>query len=365
MNISKLMKSTVIATAKVEQGELFVDIKRGNLEFKGTGISTEFYEFENLLALDLSILNVFKKDILLKGIYCAVGIDVSKRSTGFSYIKYSEVARECSFGTYNLSVQIDNDGSVFYSDDYLAKVAFIEGVKVITQLITNNGRYLIDKVVTEDTVSSSKGAVNIETLRKLILLNYSLEECIDVGYIRTMEFNRVKVGSWKATLTRMAEGVGKYSDAKGKVVEAVNALDSDYLGTMRVNLPSKAAMDNNGYQDRLDATGLLLHGLAESFGKEFAAVSNYVKKSDRVDFKVVIEPSYSELMSNKLVNPKGLLATFVTRANNIETFIQQKFKQGLNEMVLDVSGSLGKFGVKYKVNELDFDNRFFIYIEKK
>lgn len=160
-----------------------------------------------------------------------LGLDISKESTGVCLYHNGEKT------TANISV----DG--YDKSDYHAEAKARIGLqKDLLEFFSVMGNIkFFDLVVIEDVFEG----VNPSTTRLLYALNTAIDELILWGRVECKEFARVSNQTWKSWLS-VADNSG---DLKGL---------SDKIKVQRVLEQLNIHESGVGYQDRLDATGMLI-----------------------------------------------------------------------------------------------------------
>lgn len=155
-----------------------------------------------------------------------LGLDISESSTGICI--YSEGTKF----TYNFSVNLP-EKSVF------------EEVLLRRCLKSNLSRYISGKTFDVIIIEDVYQGVNAETTRKLYALNTAIDEMILDGEVGCKKFLRVSNQTWKSWLfTVDTGGVLKGLNDKLRIESCLSMLGITEIGA--------------GFQDRLDATGMLV-----------------------------------------------------------------------------------------------------------
>ena len=155
-----------------------------------------------------------------------LGLDISQNSSGICLYKDGKKY------VYNSSVSYDITNP--HAEAFIRKQLKDDLLEVI------NGVEL-DLVVIEDVFEGS----NADIVRRLYALNTAIDDLILDGKVICKKFVRVANGTWKNWLSVVdAEGVCKGLNDKQRV--------QMYLATLGVY------EEGEGFQDRLDATGMLL-----------------------------------------------------------------------------------------------------------
>lgn len=155
-----------------------------------------------------------------------LGLDISESSTGICI--YSESTKF----TYNFSVNLP-EKSVF------------EEVLLRRCLKSNLSHYISGKTFDVIIIEDVYQGVNAETTRKLYALNTAIDEMILDGEVGCKKFLRVSNQTWKSWLfTVDTGGVLKGLNDKLRIESCLSMLGITEIGA--------------GFQDRLDATGMLV-----------------------------------------------------------------------------------------------------------
>lgn len=155
-----------------------------------------------------------------------LGLDISKNSTGITYIENGD----------KLVGNITLDDQKGVHKEVLLRRALKEDLK---QLV--DGKHF-DLIVIEDAFIGD----NAEVVRKLYALNTAIDELILDGVCSCEKFVRVNNQQWKSWLYSVdKEGISKGLNDKEKI---------------RICLELIGVVDDmsKGYQDRLDSTGLIV-----------------------------------------------------------------------------------------------------------
>ena len=155
-----------------------------------------------------------------------LGLDISQNSSGICLYKNGEKY------VYNSSVVYDPNNP--HAEAYMRYQLKQDLLEVI-------GDTELDLIVIEDVFEG----YNAEVVRKLYALNTAIDDLILEGKVTCKEFMRVSNGTWKSWLS-VVDTKGIYKGYKDK--EKCRG----YLSILGVS------EEGDGYQDRLDATGMLL-----------------------------------------------------------------------------------------------------------
>ena len=235
-----------------------------------------------------------------KGLY--LGLDISKNSSGITLIENGDMV------TGNIVLE-DKEG--------------VHKEVLLRRALKNDLRQLVegrefDLIVIEDAFVGE----NAETVRLLFALNTAIDELILDGVCSTKKFIRVPNQMWKSWLYRSIDtlGVTKGLNDKVKIEECLRLIG--------------VSEEGEGYQDRLDSTGLLVSYFLK--GKEEVDKGKLSKKKkvrlsdidysydiesgylfygkDDVDTDNIVFIDYSRLGKNRVIelltdNPKGVFVT--------------------------------------------------------
>jgi hypothetical protein len=160
-----------------------------------------------------------------------LGLDISKESTGVClYVNGEKTTANISINQYTRS------------DPFAEAKARISLQNDLMELFKVCGDvYSFDLIVIEDVFEG----VNPATTRLLYALNTAIDELVLWGKVKCKDFQRVSNQSWKSWLCSTdTSGVLKGLNDKLKVQTALCSLGISESGT--------------GFQDRLDATGMLI-----------------------------------------------------------------------------------------------------------
>lgn len=187
-----------------------------------------------------------------KGNY--LGLDISQNSTGICL--YSDGEKY----VYNSSVVYDKNNP--HAESLIRKQLKDDLLEVI------DDREL-DLIVIEDVFEG----INPETVRKLYALNTAIDDLIIEDKVICKEFVRVQNVTWKSWLS-VVDTEGKYKGFNDK--EKIKG----YLGILGIT------EEGEGYQDRLDATGMLIGYFLQ--GKTSYDSNEKKKRTVKVSFNDIV-----------------------------------------------------------------------------
>ena len=235
------------------------------------GDSVGFCDDEELTVSEnikkLSINNIIPREGLF------LGLDISLDSTGICLIENGKKITG-NVGLEDERTQIESSKDRLHEEVLLRR----ELKKNLETLVSGKN---FDLIVIEDVYSG----INPRGVRILYALNTAIDELILDGVCSCKRFVRVGNGEWKKWLFKVYSG----DDLKGlndkvKIEKVLNELD--------------VYEEGEGYQDRLDATGMIVaHFIEKSF--------NTVMKSDKVksrniklsDLEFLYEPDTSDIFN--------------------------------------------------------------------
>lgn len=188
------------------------------------GVGTEIYSDESNILSEFSIIP--KVGIFL-------GLDISEASSGVCLYKNGEKVLA------NISLETSE------REDFFEVKLRRELKGYLLEFIDGN---ILDLVIIEDAYQG----INPSTTRKLYALNTAIDELILDGQVECKKFLRVSNGTWKSWLYAL-DTENTYKGLKDKVrIEKC-------LGIIGIHEEGK------GYQDRLDATGMLIGYFYEGY----------------------------------------------------------------------------------------------------
>lgn len=204
-------------------GTQLMDLDLEDLELEdeeSTNIESNNISNENVIYQGLSEDTIIPR----KGNF--LGLDISQNSSGICLYKDGKKY------VYNSNVTYDKSNP--HAEAFMRKQLKDDLLEVI------DGEEL-DLVVIEDVFEG----FNAEVVRKLYALNTAIDDLIIEGQVKCKDFVRVQNGTWKKWLTSINPELNLkgYSD-KEKIKK--------YLSLIGIS------EDGEGYQDRLDATGMLI-----------------------------------------------------------------------------------------------------------
>lgn len=210
-------------------------------------------ELEDYDSFDNEEIKVFEKlseesIVPRKGNF--LGLDISQNSSGIC------LYRDGVKSVYNSSVVYDDKNP--HAEALIRKQLKDDLLEVIDGIE-------LDVIVIEDVFEGS----NPDTVRKLYALNTAIDDLIIDGKVICKNFVRVQNVTWKSWLSVVdSNGIYKGFNDKEKVQGYLSILGISEEGT--------------GFQDRLDATGMVLGYFLK--GKESESVKENKKKSIKVAF---------------------------------------------------------------------------------
>lgn len=229
---------------------------------------------------------------------CFLGLDISQNSSGICFYKNGEKF------LYNSTVTYDKTNP--HAEALLRKQLKDDLLEVV-------GDSELDLVVVEDVYEGS----NPEVVRKLYALNTAIDDLILDGKVVCKTFVRVSNVTWKSWLS-VLDTENKYKGYKDK--ERIQG----YLSLVGIS------DSGNGFQDRLDATGMLIGYFLR--GKE--SVLNKVKSGAvRVSFSDIV---YSYECDSELIT----LEASTDRDDEINVVIIDDSRLSKKKMVDYLSGNL-------------------------
>lgn len=205
-----------------------------------------------------------------KGVF--LGLDISQNSSGICL--YVDGIKT----TFNASVEYQEGNP--HAEALMRKQLKEDLLEVI------EGRQL-DLIVIEDVFEGS----NAEVVRKLYALNTAIDDLILDGKVSCKDFVRVQNGTWKSWLS-VVDSSGEFKGFNDK--EKIKG----YLSMLGV------VEEGKGFQDRLDATGMLIGYFLKKSEGDIEKTSK--KKGIRVNLKdissayevdpdlIVMEAAYGE-----------------------------------------------------------------------
>ena len=179
-----------------------------------------------------------------------LGLDISQNSSGIC------IYRDGEKFVYNSAVVYEKGNP--HAEALIRKQLKEDLLEVI------NGSEL-DLIVIEDVFEGS----NAEVVRKLYALNTAIDDLIIEGKVKCKEFIRVQNSTWKSWLS-VVDTNGEYKGYSDK--EKIQG----YLSMLGVY------EDGEGFQDRLDATGMILGYFLKGNSPEYN--ENIKKKALKLSF---------------------------------------------------------------------------------
>lgn len=255
-----------------------------------------------------------------------LGLDISKNSTGVAIYKDGVLK------TYQVIPEFDEEDDLRYyymvkslEDDFST---LVEGCH-------------FDIIAIEDAIQG----VNFHTDRLLILLNSVIDRLIGEGKVTCDYFRRIENTKWKKWL-RTLRPVKKYETDKIEIENTMLYLGYDFALDGQ-NL-SKSEKEKMGYQDQLDAIGVLIGA-----GLERLNSKGTVSKSKK-QFKQHVE-LYSSLEDIRK-KYKNEVVTEINLKGNLKSAVSNFFKnlpisKKMNKYYF-VTDSIGTLGLEYGLRDL-------------
>lgn len=233
------------------------------------------------LEADYTIKKLSYKDIIPpKGNF--LGLDFSKLSSGISLIENGEIQ------TTNISLKnVDCRSDVGLSKEIFYRKALKQS---LIDIMDNRD---FDVVVVEDVFTGE----NVGTSRVLYSINTVIDELIYEGIFHVKKLVRVQSKVWKSWLSKSYDGVDSLKGLNDKIkVEG-------YLKNL-----GYAEDKTKGYQDRLDATGMILGYLyKEKFKINLKKSIKKVSYSDIVVKDYVTEDRLSYVVPEEVLMNSELI----------------------------------------------------------
>lgn len=182
-----------------------------------------------------------------------LGLDISESSTGVCIYE-----RGIRF-TYNFSLNLVENS---VHSEVLLRRALKENLRSVIK------DKELDVIIIEDVFQG----INAMTTRKLYAINTAIDEMILDGEVKCKKFLRVSNQTWKSWLFRIDEqGVTKGMNDKLRIETCLGM-----LGIVEVG---------KGFQDRLDATGMIIGYLLDP---EYALNNLMLSKRKKVSFEDIV-----------------------------------------------------------------------------
>lgn len=168
-----------------------------------------------------------------EGLY--LGLDISEESTGICLVENGEKV------TGNIVLTGDRDSIQKSEKSCFIEVLLRRALKRdLTEIVSGKD---FDLIIIEDAFTG----VNPKVARLLYALNTAIDELILDCVCTCKEFRRVSNGTWKSWLWSVVDKEGKYKGLNDKVK----------IKECLADIGIEEGLDV-GYQDRLDATGMLV-----------------------------------------------------------------------------------------------------------
>ncbi|MGF2716257.1 hypothetical protein ACQUY5_29250 [Bacillus cereus] len=268
-----------------------------------------------------------------------LGLDISKTSTGITVYENGVVK------TYQCVIEYDEDSPFHW---YHMQKALEDDLRSLIQ-----GKHF-DIIGIEDSIQGE----NYDTVRKLILLNTVIDKIIMEGNVSCDYFRRIGNTVWKKWLRTLKPGKKILKDK----VEVEMLLD--YLEFPLVDLyrdAKKSKKDNDGYQDQLDSTGVLIGvGLERQNNNLTGKNKNKPSKLCIINYSNVEELlKYHEGSSLTPVNLGGDLRS------SVKTYFDGLSNEDKQKKYYMCKDSLGSLGLEYGLTDYRNGNHIVMYHELK
>ena len=198
-----------------------------------------------------------------------LGLDISKNSTGVCLIE-DGVKVTGNISLTKEMVEIKNSDKWFFCETLLRRCL----KKDLTELVSGKE---FDLIIIEDAFSGE----NPEVSRMLYGLNTAIDELILDGVCSCKTFLRVSNKEWKSWIGNTVDPMNKNKGLNDKV-KIQNWLDS--VGVSEGN--------SEGFQDRLDATGLILGYFLEKAKVDRKYSSGLNISWSRLEFSYEVDPQF-------------------------------------------------------------------------
>lgn len=244
------------------------------------------------------------------GIY--LGLDISECSSGVCI--YVNGKRK----VYNISVNVFDDNDVFAE----AKRRRLLKQKLFTLI----GNWSFDVIIVEDVFTGK----NPKVARMLYSLNTAIDELILDGYVSCKQFIRINNESWKSWLyTVDTMGMYRLYEDKLRIKSCL-----ELVGIHE---------DGWGFQDRLDATGMLIGYFLVRGTEKFDMCLNHSKKVNWSDVELAYDVSEQFILSD-YPYLKTLDKVFVTEDKWTQKKVSEYLTKDPNKLFLCECDKLGNFG---------------------
>ncbi|MEC2463742.1 hypothetical protein P9X10_02345 [Bacillus cereus] len=268
-----------------------------------------------------------------------LGLDISKSSTGIALYEDGVLK------TYQCTLDFDSDSPFHY---YLMTKALEDDLRSLIQ-----GKHF-DIIGIEDTIQGE----NYDTVRKLILLNTVIDKIIVEGNVTCNYFRRIGNTTWKKWLRTLKPGKKILKDK----IEVESILD--HLGFPLVDIyrnEKNSVREKEGYQDQLDATGVLI-----GVGLE-RQNNNLTGKNKKKPSKLCI---YNYASAEELLKyHEGTTLTPVNLSGDLKSSVKTFFDGLSNEdkqkKYYMCKDSLGSLGLEYGLVDNRHGNHIVMYHELK
>lgn len=197
---------------------------------------------------DIIAITEIKYSDILNSSKRILAIDPSQHSSGFAIYD-----KETGFTLAQSKLDFNNkstDAMRFYN---LQKQMFTDLIDFINMVYPDSktNPVVFDSIIIEDTLFER----NAQTFKVLVLLNSVIDYIIAQGYVKTNNFMRISNQTWKSELRQFKIGK-KYKNDKLDIEESLLMLGVPLA--VEQYMLSDREKKVTGYQDKLDAIGLLL-----------------------------------------------------------------------------------------------------------
>lgn len=279
------------------------------------------------------------ENVLKSTMTSGLGLDISKNSTGISIYEDGKVE------TYQSVIEFNRDSELHFH--YMVKALEDDLLELV------EGKHF-DVIGIEDVIES----INFETLRALILLNSVIDKLIAEGKVTCNYFRRVNNSVWKKWL-RTLRPVKKYENDKVEVEHTLKTLDFHLVN--EYEHLSNAKKEDMGYQDQLDAVGVLVGVGLERLNSKVTPSKSKQRYKLHVELYSSVEDVLKTYKAEDL-NQISLSGNLL--ASTKKFFKELGTKDALRKFYMEVD-TLGTLGVNYGIQDLHGTNYVVLYQTKK
>lgn len=295
----------------------------------------------------LSVVSKPTVESILSQFKSGIGLDISKNSTGVCIWYDNKVEN------YAIHLKKDRDlNANAFEEEYMRREFRDKLLEVI------NGREFEYGVV-----ENVFGGENFDTVRKLLALNTVLDGLILDEVVNVEKYFKMSNKEWKKYFRSIYKLGGAPTD-KYEIQEIMRYLEFPFF--LKHENDSKKQKEEIGFQDVLDATGLLVSlSIRENTELKNDKPSNLTISKLNMKFFNSEEDFEYNCRSRKLQDAEiTMLGKYTNR--DIEGFLVRKVEEDASKvyMVEISNNNLGYFGLKHNIGNSPYGSVYIIFYAK-